>query len=141
MSRKHRQKGRISGPFVPLLKDTLKAPAWKALSYGARNLYVVLKCRYNSKLGNDVYVSTRMAAEELAARLENVRIWFRELAHYGFIVMVSPAHHGIKYGRAPHWRLTEEAYLGREPTREFLRWDGSHVGLSCSKDFAKDWNK
>jgi hypothetical protein len=32
-------KGRISGPFVPLLKDTIKTEAWKALSHGARSLY------------------------------------------------------------------------------------------------------
>jgi hypothetical protein len=51
--------------------------------------------------------------------------WFRELQHYGFIVMVSPAHHGVNgHGKAPHWRLTEEWYLGKAPTRDFLSWDG-----------------
>ena len=25
---------------------------------------------------------------------------------------------------APHWRLTEEFFLGEPPTRDFLRWDG-----------------
>jgi hypothetical protein len=123
---RRRRKGRISGPFVPLLKDTLKTPAWKALSYGARSLYVVLKWRYNNNLMNAVYVSTRVAADELGAGRENVRPWFHELAYYGFIVMVSPAHHGVNgHGKAPHWRLTEEYYLGKEPTRDFSRWDGT----------------
>jgi len=124
MSRK-RFKGRISGPFVPLLKDTLKTPAWKALSYGARSLYIALKWRFNSNLENAVYVSVRMAGAEMGASRESVRFWFKELAHYGFIVMVRLPHHGVNgRGRAPHWRLTEEKYLGKESTREFLRWNG-----------------
>jgi hypothetical protein len=50
--------------------------------------------------------------------------WFRELQHYGFIVEVSPAHHGVNgHGKAPHYRLTEEWYLGKAPTRDFLSWD------------------
>jgi hypothetical protein len=123
---RRRHKGRISGPFVPLLKDTLKTPAWKALSFGARSLYVVLKWRYNNNLMNHVYVSTRIAAQELSAGRNSVRLWFHELAYYGFIAMVTRAHHGVDgHGKAPCWRLTEEKYLGKEPTRDFLQWDGS----------------
>jgi len=45
-----------------------------------------------------VYVSTRDAEEELGqySTRRNVMRWFRELQHYGFIVMVSPAHHGVR---------------------------------------------
>src|SRR6516165_3584956 len=121
-----RDKGRLP-PFVPVLKDTMKTAAWKALSHGARSLYVTLKGRYNIKRQNAVYVSTRDAEEELGqhSTRRNVMRWFRELAHYGFIVMVSPAHHGVNgHGKAPHWRLTEEWYLGKAPTRDFLSWDG-----------------
>jgi hypothetical protein len=121
-----RDKGRLP-PFVPVLKDTVKTPAWKALSHGARSLYVTLKAKYNNKLQNAVYVSTRDAEEELGqySTRRNVMRWFRELQHYGFIVMVSAAHHGVNgQGKAPHWRLTEEWYLGKAPTRDFLSWDG-----------------
>ena len=59
-----RKKGRLP-PFVPLLKDTVKTAAWKALSHGARSLYVALKGRYNNKLQNALYVSTRDAEEVL----------------------------------------------------------------------------
>jgi len=121
-----RDKGRLP-LFVPLFKDTVKTAAWKALSHGARSLYVTLKGRYNIKLQNAVYVSTRDAQEELGkySIRRNVMRWFRELQHYGFIVMVSPAHHGVNgHGKAPHWRLTEERYLGKAPTRDFLSWDG-----------------
>jgi hypothetical protein len=127
MSSRRFAKGRISGPFVPLLKDTMKSEAWKASSHGARSLYVLLKARYNSKLQNHVYLSTRDAAEELGSNShrDKVRLWFHELEHYGFIRMVSPAHHGVNgHGKAPHWRLTEEGYLGKQPTRDYLNWDG-----------------
>jgi hypothetical protein len=121
-----KSKGRLP-PFVPLLKDTIKTEAWKALSHGARSLYAVLKGRYNINLQNAVWVSTRDAEEELGqfSTRRNVMRWFRELQHYGFIVMVSPAHYGVNgHGKAPHWRLTEECYLGKAPTRDFLSWDG-----------------
>jgi hypothetical protein len=120
-------KGRLP-PFVPVLKDTMKTPAWRALSHGARSLYVVLKGRYSNTRQNAVYVSTRGAEEELGrySSRPNVMRWFRELQHYGFIVEVSPAHHGVNgHGRAPHYRLTEEWYLGKAPTRDFLSWDGT----------------
>ena len=127
MSTNRRNKGRISGPFVPMLKDTMKTGAWKALSHGARSLYVALRSRYNLTTQNAVYVSTRDAEEELGqhSTRRNIMRWFRELQHYGFIVMVSPAHHGVNgHGKAPHYRLTEAWYLGKAPTREFLSWDG-----------------
>ena len=124
---KHRSKGRIGGPFVPMLKDTTKTEAWRALSHGARSLYMALKGRYNSKLQNSVYLAGRDASKELGSfsRRDNVRRWFRELEYYGFIRMVRLAHHGLNgHGRAPHYRLTEEWYNGQAPTRDFLNWDG-----------------
>jgi hypothetical protein len=126
MSTNRRNKRKLP-PFVPLLKDTIKTEAWKALSHGARSLYAVLKGRYNINLQNAVWVSTRDAEEELGqySTRRNVMRWFRELQHYGFIAMVSPAHHGVNgHGRAPHWRLTEEWHLSKAPTRDFLSWDG-----------------
>jgi hypothetical protein len=92
-----------------------------------RALYATLKGRYNIKLQNAVYVSTRDAEEELGqySTRRNVMRWFRESLHYRFIVMVSPAHHGVNgHGKAPHWRLTEEWFLSKAPTRDFLSWDG-----------------
>jgi hypothetical protein len=119
-----RDKGRLS-PFVPLLKGTMKEPAWIALSHGARSLYVALKGRFNSKLGNAVYLSVRVAAEEIGSNKDYVARWFRELQHYGFIVMVSPGHLGVEgRGKAPHWRLTEEWFAGQAPTHDYQQWNG-----------------
>jgi hypothetical protein len=120
-------KGRIGGPFVPLLKDTINTDAWRATSHGARSLYAALKSHYNSKLGNAVYLSTRAAVKELGSHShrDKVRRWFRELQYYGFIAMVSPGYLGVDgMGKAPHWRLTEEFFCGEPPTREYRRWDG-----------------
>jgi hypothetical protein len=125
MSRK-RDKGRISGPFVPMLKATMKEPAWIALSHGARSLYVALKGHYNSRLGNAVYLSARVAAKEMGATSKSgITRLFRELQYYGFVVMITPGHLGIEgRGKAPHWRLTEEWFAGEPPTRDYQRWDG-----------------
>ena len=61
-----RDKGRLP-PFVPVLKDTMKTAAWKALSHGARSLYVTLKGRYNinamprKSLGSTAHAATSCA--------------------------------------------------------------------------------
>jgi hypothetical protein len=70
-------KGRKLPPFVPLIKDTIKTEAWRALSHGARSLYVVLKSRFSNMRQNSVYVSTRDAEEELGqhSTRRNVR-WY-----------------------------------------------------------------
>src|SRR6516165_6685480 len=96
MSRR-KNKGRLS-PFVPVTKSTINTPAWKVLSHGARSLYVAIKGRYNTNLQNGVYLSTRQAAKELgpASKKDAIARWFRELMHYGFIVMVSGAYLGVE---------------------------------------------
>jgi hypothetical protein len=123
-----KDKGRITGPFVPLLKETLASPAWRAMSHGARSLYVALKAQYNSKLHNNgrIWLSVRDAAEELGSHRDQVARWFRELQFYGFIVMTSLGCLGVDgRGKAPHWRLTELGYMRDVPTRDFLKWDGT----------------
>lgn len=119
-------KGRLA-PFVPMIKTTIGAPAWRACSHGARSLYLLLKSGYNNRLQNGVYLSTRKAAKQLGSfsNKDIVGRWFRELQHYGLIVMVSGACLGIEgKGKAPHYRLTEEWYLGKPPTRDFTDWNG-----------------
>ena len=63
---RHKDKGRIEGPFVPMLVDTMASPAWKAMSPYARVVYVALRSRYGHKIRNNgrVYLSTRDGAEE-----------------------------------------------------------------------------
>jgi hypothetical protein len=122
-----RDKGRLQ-PFVPLLKETLATPAWKAMSHGARSLYVALKLRYSSNFKNNgkLYLSQRDAMKEIGSGFEEIGNWFRELQHYGFAVMMQPGRLGVDgEGMAPHWRLTELGYMADPPTRDFLKWDGT----------------
>jgi hypothetical protein len=124
MSRKN-DKGRLPA-FVPLFKDTLITPAWRSMSHGARNLYVTLKLRHVKNNGR-IYLSQRDARLELGGSgFNEIGNWFRELQHYGFIVMMRPGYLGIDgKGKSPHWRLTELPYLDDPPTRDFNRWNGA----------------
>ena len=125
MSRRE-EKGRLP-PFVPLIKHTIDSSAWKAMSHGARSLYVALMRRYNLKLHNNgrIYLSQRDAAKELGSHHNEIARWFRELQFYGFIVMTKGASLGVEgKGKAPHWRLTELGYMNELPTRDFALWNG-----------------
>ena len=129
---KKKDKGRISGPFVPLLITTMDSQAWKATSHGAQALYISLKRRH-PKGRNVAYLSYRDAVRELKCSKSSVTKWFKELEHYGFIVLTQHGSLGVDgKGQAPHWRLTELGATSRAsseglfepPTNDFLRWDG-----------------
>ena len=122
-----RDKGRIEGPFVAMLIDTLKSPAWRALSPYARVVYMALKSHYsiNSRNNGHIYLSIRDGAEETGLDMKTVGRALLELKHYGFIVQTTPGSLGVNgKGKAPHWRLTEVGYMTDRPTRDFLKWDG-----------------
>src|SRR5262245_14662991 len=127
MSKRDKDKGRLP-PFVALLKDTLASPAWRAMSHGARNLYVALKARYSSNLHNNgrLFLSQRDARREIGSSFNEIARWFRELQHFGFIVQTRGGSLGVDgKGKAPHWRLTECGYMRDDPTRDFMKWDGT----------------
>jgi hypothetical protein len=128
-----KRKGKLP-PFVPVIRTTMASPAWRATSFGARCLYIILcgwlgkECVNNGK----IFRSYRDACTDLGTRsLNSVGRWYRELQHYGFIVQTAGAHLGVDGdGTSAHWRLTEHhSYDGRgnhvAPTRDFDRWDGA----------------
>ena len=130
-----RKKKNSYPPFVMVTNQMLDAPAWRAMSHGARSLYIALKRRYSSNRKNNgrIYLSHRQARKEIRAGASQIVRWFGELQHYGFIVMIEPGCLGLDgKGKAPHWRLTEVAYMrgtsskGMEdmPTMDFLKWNG-----------------
>lgn len=123
-----RQEKRRLPPFVPLILSTVNNPAWKALSHGARSLYVALRRRYSQNLHNNgrIYLSQRGAVQEIGSHHNEIARWFRELQFYGFIVMTKGGSLGVEgKGKAPHWRLTELGYMHELPTRDFDRWTGA----------------
>ena len=113
--------------FVKVMLETLDTPAWRALSLGARCLYIALKRRHRLDTNNNgkIFLSLRQAEIELSSSRRYVARWFRELEHYGFIVMTRPGFLGSEgKGKAPHWRLTDIGHKDDPPTREFLNWNG-----------------
>jgi hypothetical protein len=128
MSRKYKDKGRIEGPFVALLKETMASPAWRTMSPVGRLLYIALKARYSNNFKNNgrIYLSVRMAAKETGLNKDTITRAFHENTHYGFIRMTEAGCLGLEgRGKAPHWRLTELGYMTNPPTRDFMRWDGT----------------
>jgi hypothetical protein len=125
---KRQASAKIPGPFTWLLNGTMDSPAWRALSHGAQMLYIALKRRYNVKDHNNgrIFLSTRMAAEELNSNLHQIGRWFRELQYYGFIVQLSEGTYfgPGRRGKAPYWRLTEVGYMHEPATEDFKRWNG-----------------
>jgi hypothetical protein len=66
MSKK--DKGRLP-PFVPVDIEVMNSPAWRAMSMGARVLYMHLKRRWSFKQRNNgrIFLSQRDAMEEMAS--------------------------------------------------------------------------
>jgi len=126
MSRRNKDKGRLA-PFVPVLRETMESPAWRAMSTAARLVYISLKQRYSTNFKNNgkLYLSTRKAAAEVGISKSLAARCFQEIQHYGFGVMTTRAYLGVEgKGKAPHWRLTEIGCMNDPPTKDFLSWDG-----------------
>jgi hypothetical protein len=116
--------------------DTIRTPAWKAMSPSARCIYIALRQRYSSNFKNNgkLYLSVRQAAKEVGVNKETAARGFREIQHYGFGVITSGPCLGVDgKGKAPHWRLTEVGYMADPPTRDFLHWDGTKFQEQKSK--------
>lgn len=132
-------------PFVMVIRETLDSPAWRAMSHGARSLFVALKRRYNANFKNNgrIFLSQRDAMKEIGSGFSQIVRWFRELQHYGFIVQTAAGHLGVDgKGKAPHWRLTEVGYTTDPPTRDFLRWDGLRFSeKQCGKKLESRYGK
>jgi hypothetical protein len=130
MSGKKSSKGERLPDFVPLIRETLKSAAYNQLSLGARALFTALSAKCVKNNGH-VYLSLRDAGKALNHQNRNdLANWFRELVHYGFLVMTEAASLGVDgKGKAPHWRITDKptrnAATGQwDTTKDFLRWDG-----------------
>ena len=96
MSRRGDKNGdiKLRGQFIPAFLETRRTPAWKAMSMGARELYMTLKVHHFVGFKNNngrIFLSERKVMEEMGvSNRESIRRWYRELQHYGFIVMTSP---------------------------------------------------
>jgi hypothetical protein len=116
-------------PFVPLLVGTIESPAWFAMSHGAKVLYMSLKRRYNQNNHNNgrIFLSQRTAVKELRSHHNQIARWFRELRHYGFIVMTQPGCLGVE-GKGKSTTLAAHGA-------------GLYEGLSNAGFFAFEWSQ
>lgn len=131
--RKGRTKGAVQ-PFVQVLKPTLKEPAWKALSYGARCLYITLKSYYRGDNNGRLFLSVRKAAEELGASRSSTERWFRDLIQHGFIMPTRGGFlGGDGKGTATSWRLTELGFMGEQPTKDYKDWPNIKTRIPSRK--------
>jgi hypothetical protein len=138
------QKNNINGLFVPIHKATLESPAWKALSLGARCLFVELSGECSNK-HNVTFLSEREAIKRLRSSRYKIREFFAELAHYKFIDLVSPACLGTDgKGKAAHWRITDRGTVkgGYEaPGHDFLRWAGTKFDPKPYRAARNKWDR
>ena len=108
--------------FVPMYIATLSSPAWRALPYGARCLYLALKRRYNRTRQGAVFLSARTAAKEIGCDKTRASRWLRTLEDHGFIVETAHAVlGGDGGGKSALYRLTDEPFQDQPPTNDFLR--------------------
>jgi hypothetical protein len=140
---KKKYKGRIQGPFVPIHKTTIESPAWKALSLGARCLFVELSGEAEN-CHNIAWLSERDAAKRLGSSRYRVREWFAELEHHLLLFKVSEACLGVDgRGKSAHWRINDRGTTkgGYEsPTQDFLKWGGTPFDAAPHRAKRRKWN-
>jgi hypothetical protein len=68
-----------------LVEARLDAPAWRAVSHGARSLFIALKRRYSSNYHNNgkIFLSQRDASKKIGSGTEEITRWFREKSKDG----------------------------------------------------------
>ena len=66
---------KLRGQFIPAFVETRRTPAWRALSMGARELYMTLKVHHFVGFKNNnghIFLSERKAMEEMGVRNREV---------------------------------------------------------------------
>jgi hypothetical protein len=115
------------GPFVVVPKAILNAPAWRAMSPGARLLWIDMRgWLRNDDLNNgQVHRSCRAAAASIGTKSKSSIVrWFAENEHYGFLRKTAEGFLGSDgYGIAAKYRFTDLPHGTHLPTRDFEKWD------------------
>lgn len=115
MTRKAKPKPRTetTDHFTKLIRITMEAPAWRALSATAQALYPWLKLEWRGPQNNNngrISLAVSTAARCLGVKPDTAARAFHDLQAKGFLVMTKPACLGIGGAAAPPWfELTEIA--------------------------------
>jgi hypothetical protein len=114
--------------YVRLFNGMMDTSAWLAMSLGARCLYIEIKrqCRTDNGNNGKLFLSQRDAQKALGTSNRRfIARWYRELQHYGFIVLTRRGFFGVGNRMAAQWRLTELPCNDEPPTRDYKRWNGT----------------
>lgn len=134
---RHKQNEERTEQFTKWVKNHCELPAWKALSFAARDAYhrLAVRCfaetaQRNDKIENNngkVFRSPRHLAEEMGCTARTAMSALADLQAKGWIVCTQYPQFGVTgKGTTAHWRLTmfptgkERTY--RAPTNEPKRW-------------------
>ena len=123
---KRKRKSKLA-PFVPVTKTTMATPAWRAMSLGARMLYIELRGRLRNDCLNNgkVFLSCRLAAKAIGVRPGSVARWYMENEHFGFLRKTGEGFLGVDgRGIAARYRFTEFRCEDQPSTRDFEKWNG-----------------
>ena len=126
--------------FIPaFVRETRRTPAWKALSNGrARAVHdsqgVTTSVGFKNNNGHIYSFGAEGDGERGVSNRELIRRWYRELQHYGFIVMsepwvasVSGARAKLRSGARPELQRPHIGRLKGKPTLDYKKWDGTPV--------------
>jgi hypothetical protein len=130
-------------PFVPVIKTTMATPAWRAMSLGARLLYIELRGHLRNDCLNNgkVFLSCRKAAKAMGVTPGAVARWFVENEHYGFLHKTGAGFLGVDgRGIAARYRFTEFRHGMNPPTRDFEKWDGELFIYAARERWRKKQN-
>lgn len=122
------------GQFAKWILAHRQLPAWKALSFQARDAYFHLAVRCFAetaeKTGNarnnngEIFRSSRDLSEDMGCSIKTVLSALADLQAKGWVVCISPWERGIKgKGKAPHFRLTMMPTAKAAATRDPMRWE------------------
>jgi hypothetical protein len=104
------------------LQDTA---AWQfVMRSGSVVLLMAIWRRHNGRNNGKLFYSVRDAQHYFGCSPKRAVKWFRELQDVGFIVAMQRGSFNQKVGadRATRWRLTMERCNGKEPTRDYLKF-------------------
>jgi hypothetical protein len=123
---KRKRKSKLA-PFVPVTKTTMATPAWRAMSLGARLLYIELRGRLRNDCLNNgkVFLSCRLAAKAIGVRPGSIARWYMENEYFGFLRKTGEGFLGVDgRGIAARYRFTEFRCEDQPSTRDFEKWNG-----------------
>src|SRR5262249_47774503 len=129
-----KRKRQSKGPFVAVSKAILATPAWRAMSPGARLLWIELRgwLRNDGSNNGKAYLACRDAAKAIGTKSKDSIVrWYAENEHYGFLRKTGEGFLGLG-GAGSGGRIRFPGPRPGHPpaTRSFKKREGQTVRLS-----------